>query len=103
MKWTDEIGRARYYLSQANALLAKAQEELIGIEEVTSGMAKLSKSLNMDNCEPYQGYIPDSRTALHQVSLALVNVKGSLVAAGRIKDANAAEEIRGEIIRWFDE
>lgn len=97
--WNDELGRARYYLAQAANLLNRAAVDL-KIKEIHVLFTQLSELVTP---AIWEGHIPDdARTCLHQASLALVNVRGSLIADGKIKEANITNEIRGEIIRWFD-
>ncbi len=97
----DEFGRA-HYMDKAHSLIAKSTLDLSIMEDVLVGMQRLSELCppNMagaDNTERLDG-----RTALHQASLALINVRGSLIADGKIKAANIANDIRGKIISWFD-
>lgn len=96
----EELNRARHYLSQATALIGRARADL-PIGSIAEQLANLAKQLEANG--QHSGHIPDdARTALHQTSLALVNVRGSLIACRMVGLANAANDIRGEIIDWFD-
>ncbi len=100
--WEDEFGRAQYYMGKAHSLINKAATELQELDDVLEGWHKLRDLVppnmaGVDNTERL-----DCETALHQFSLALINVRGSLIADGKIKEANIANDIRGEVIRWFD-
>lgn len=101
LKWADEFGRARYYAKQMEALIAGAGE--LNIPEIKKHAERLCIALDTGTIPPHEGHIPsDARTCLHQASLALINIKGSLVADGKRALANSCETLRGEIIDWFD-